>query len=54
MVVVVPLTTWTFRVSYAVVPVSAVLIRFQKVSLGAVAVAGMLTDWESVSVCAEP
>ncbi|MFJ1773792.1 hypothetical protein ACIOFQ_26750 [[Kitasatospora] papulosa] len=53
-VVVVPLTTCAFRVSYGVVPDSLVSIARKKLSLGAAAVAGTVTVWESVSVCALP
>ena len=47
--------TWTFNVSYAVVVVvSAVSIWSQNVRVAAVAFAGMVTCWYSVSVCAVP
>src|SRR6185312_1874686 len=53
-VVVLPLTTCTFIVSYTVLPVSAVSVRSQNDSAGAAAVEGMLTDWEMFSVAVRP
>src|SRR5665647_1672839 len=46
--------TWTFIVSYAVVPDSEVSVRIQYDSAGAAAADGMVTDCDSFSVVVTP